>query len=341
METVKQLYGLRALQSAHRMDRSLEKGDIWGIEGDCPVRALTKRSLIVLVDASPHVPSLLLVKGHFSARPAVAIVGSRASDQYGLAMAQQIAEDAVALGCQVISGGAEGCDAAAHHRALELGGVTTVVVASGHDHTYPMAHEGLFERVVESGGAIVSAYWPTTPPKRHQFLQRNRVIAGLADVTVVARAAARSGAMSTAIAAHRMGKPVLAVPGNVAQGAGEGTSELLATFARAMTGSKDLARALRMKGGERWPVRHDGEPDPWGYRTDSQPLSKSMENSEHRMVVEVLKSHGELDLEGIQMTTGIDSGVLFGTLLELELAGKIVILPGERYRLREPERIVD
>ena len=203
METVRQLYGLRALQSAHRVDRAFAKGDGWTTSGDCPLEALRSRSLVVLADASPHVPSMLLVKGHFSARPAVAIVGSRAADDYGLSMARKIAEDAVSLGCQVISGGAEGCDAAAHERTLELGGVTTVVVASGHDHTYPIAHEDLFERVVDSGGAIVSAYWPTTPPRRHQFLQRNRVIAGLSEVVVVARAAARSGAMSTATAAHR------------------------------------------------------------------------------------------------------------------------------------------
>jgi len=278
-------------------------------------------------------PSVLLVRGRAPEAPGVAVVGSRAVDPYGAAVASEVAADAVKLGRWVVSGGAEGCDAAAHRRAIGEGGRTVVVLASGHDHPYPRSHQGLFDDVVEAGGAIVSAYWPTTRPARHRFLARNEVIAQLSDVVVVARAAARSGALSTAAAGRRLGRVVMAVPGDVGEAMSQGAHRLLVDGARPLVSAGCLARAL----GERcvrrgWPVRHLGSPPPWalekGGGLDEEGLA---EGGEAERVLEAVASDSGLDLDALVVRTELPVDAVAAALLDLELMGHIIPLPGDRY----------
>lgn len=149
---------------------------------------------------------------------AVAIVGARRATGYGTGVAAWLAEAVADAGVRVISGGALGIDAAAHEAARDRPGGTTVVLGCGHAVAYPRPHArpgGLFDRILDEGGGLVSEALPHEPPRAHQIRARNRIVAGLARAVVVVEGGARSGALLTAGAAAERGRTVLAVPGDV------------------------------------------------------------------------------------------------------------------------------
>ena len=160
----------------------------------------------------------------------VAIVGARACSKYGEQVTHQIAQELVnpyePNPLTVISGGAYGIDAAAHKGALVFEGGTVAVVAGGLDHLYPSGNEPLFDRITETG-LIVTETAPGILPARRGFLARNRLIAALAQGTVVVEASTRSGSMNTANWATQYGRAVMAVPGNVYAGIYQGTNQLI------------------------------------------------------------------------------------------------------------------
>lgn len=299
--------------------------------------ALTTRGLIPWIPWNPVAAPVLLVAGAPPPGPGVAVVGTRASDPYGLACSARVAEDAVRLGRAVVSGGAEGCDAAAHAAAVRAGGATVVVLPCGHDRPYPAVNRPLFQSVIAAGGAVLSPWWPDTPPARHRFLARNAVIAALSHVTVVTRAGRRSGALSTARAAQRLGLTVLAVPGDVGQGLGEGGNTLLAQGALALTGCTDLGRALGLETRGVWPVGHAGSPDPWSGGALDRPSTLLAPAAgaapDVQLVLDTLRGAGVSDLEGVAVQTGLAPACLAAALLDAEVYGWLERLPAQRFRV--------
>lgn len=180
-----------------------------------------------LDDLAEATPPALWVRGDLPARTCVALVGARASTTYGERVAYDLAQGLVARGAAVVSGGAYGIDAASHRGALGGGGPTVVVLAGGVDRAYPAGNARIFEEAVGSGGAVVSEVPPGSLPTKSRFLQRNRVIAALAEATVVVEAAWRSGALSSAHHAAALLRPVGAVPGPVTSAASSGCHRLL------------------------------------------------------------------------------------------------------------------
>lgn len=158
---------------------------------------------------------------------AVAIVGARLATDYGLENSLELAYALAARQIPVFSGAAMGIDAAAHRGALGAEGVTVAVLGCAVDFVYPAGHVELLKRIVGHGGAVVSEYAPGTPPARHRFLVRNRLIAGLTDGTVVVEAGVRSGARNTATTAGALGKVVMAVPGPVHSASSAGCHALI------------------------------------------------------------------------------------------------------------------
>ena len=148
------------------------------------------------------------------ARPAVAIVGARACSAYGAEVARMLGRELAAAGLVVVSGLARGVDGAAHRGALEAGGTTVAVLGCGIDRDYPAAHAGLAREICGSG-LVVSEYAPGVEPAPWRFPARNRIIAGLAQATVVVEARERSGALITADLALEEGREVLACPGEI------------------------------------------------------------------------------------------------------------------------------
>jgi DNA processing protein len=173
----------------------------------------------------------------------VAIVGTRAATRYGKRMAWELAAKLGRAGCCIVSGLALGIDAAAHEGALEAGAPTAGVLGSGHGHFFPARNRPLAERIVAAGGTVLSPFEPAQPALPYQFLQRNGIVAALADALVVVEAPARSGALNTASwAAGRI--PVLAVPGDVDRRNVAGCHALIRDGATLARDASDVLEAL-------------------------------------------------------------------------------------------------
>lgn len=157
---------------------------------------------------------------------AVAVVGARAASGYGDHLAAEFGHGLGGVGYVVVSGAAYGVDGAAHRGCLAAAGVTVAVLACGIDVGYPAGHARLLDRIAERG-ALISEYPPGTPPARHRFLVRNRLIAALAAGTLVVEAGRRSGARNTATTARELGRPVMAVPGPVTSAVSAGCHEMV------------------------------------------------------------------------------------------------------------------
>ncbi|CAN5205075.1 DNA-processing protein DprA [soil metagenome] len=157
---------------------------------------------------------------------AAAVVGSRSATTYGADVAGQIGACLAGAGTTVVSGAAFGIDVAAHRGALAARGPTVAVLACGVDRAYPAAHKTLLDYISERG-LVVSELPPGCAPTRLRFLSRNRMIAALAQGTVVVEAAVRSGALNTAHWAGRLGRIVMGVPGPVTSAPSTGVHELI------------------------------------------------------------------------------------------------------------------
>ena len=205
--------------------------------------------------------------------PSVAVVGARRASGYGGSIAGWLADAAASAGVRVVSGGAVGIDAAAHEAALERPGGTTVVLGCGHAVGYPRGHArpgGLFERILDEGGAVVSEALPHEPPRPGLVRARNRIVAALADVVVVVEGGERSGALLTANAAAERGRAVLAVPGDVRAPGSVAPHRLLAEGAAPCTGPGALLDVLAV------PDRRPSPPEVSDPHQHQRPPSPSM-----------------------------------------------------------------
>lgn len=190
-------------------------------------------------------PQQLRIRGELgTAACRVALVGARATDEYGELLARDLAAGLARAGVSVISGGAAGVDGAAHRGALEAGGHTVAVLGTGVDVAYPRQHRALFERIVESGGALVSELPDGSPGLPFHFPARNRIIAALADAVVVVRARQGSGSLITASWARAQGVKVFAVPGDVRDTLSAGPLALLREGAALAASAADVLAGL-------------------------------------------------------------------------------------------------
>ena len=155
----------------------------------------------------------------------VGMVGARAASEYGLWVARDWSAELADRGVTVVSGAALGVDGAAHRGALAVGGRTVAVLACGIDRSYPPTHATLIDHIARTG-LVLTEYPPGATPARHRFLVRNRLVAALSAGTLVVEAAARSGAMRTALVAEALGRAVMVVPGPVTSALSLGCHEL-------------------------------------------------------------------------------------------------------------------
>ena len=200
-------------------------------------------------DAVP--PHALWVRGGplgAAVAQSVGVVGTRAATRYGLEATRQIATGLASHQWAVVSGAALGIDTAAHEAALGAGGLTVAVTACGIDRTYPARNGGLLERIAAQG-CVVSEYPPGTPPQRHRFLTRNRLVAALTAGTVIVEAAWRSGALNTLSWAEGLGRVTMAVPGPITGAGSLGCHERIREGrAQLVTGADDVRALLGAMG---------------------------------------------------------------------------------------------
>jgi DNA processing protein len=208
----------------------------------------------VLDDAYPRIlrqipgpPPVLYFRGTLPAQdePTVAVVGTRRATSYGREATTQIVSELATAGVTIVSGLAKGIDGFAHRAALDAGGRTIAVLASGVDIIYPPEHRQLSDRILEMG-ALVSDYPPGTKPDAPNFPARNRIISGLSLATVVIEAPSRSGALITVGFAADQGRDVYAVPGSILSSSCAGSNRLLRDGAIPLTSAAELLDDLKL-----------------------------------------------------------------------------------------------
>lgn len=177
-------------------------------------------------------------------QPSVAIVGSRKPTVYGREIAYKLGFELAQKGVIIVSGLALGIDAIGHRACLEAGGTTIAVLGSGLKHITPTTNYSLGMKIIEQGGAIISEYPPEKTALPHQFLERNRIVSGLADAVIVVEAAERSGTLSTAAHALNQGRDVFAVPGNITSPTSVGCNNLIKQGANLLTSADDVLLTL-------------------------------------------------------------------------------------------------
>lgn len=192
----------------------------------------------------PEPPAFLFVRGtlHQSDDPGVAIVGPRASTAYGREVTRRIVE-VLAPHVTIISGLAMGIDSVAHEVSIQYGGRTLGVAGCGLDVNYPQGNEKLRAKIPQYG-ALISAYAPGTSANRQNFPERNAIIAGLAQLTIVIEASEKSGSLITARLAGEFGRDIAAVPGDITRLNSQGSNQLLADGAQIITRPEDALLLL-------------------------------------------------------------------------------------------------
>ena len=216
-----------------------------------------------LHDLGTQAPAALFGRGHrdllarVEHQLAVSVVGARRASAYGLTTAEALGGSLAGAQVIVISGLAHGVDSAAHRGALSSKGSTIAVLGAGAERSYPRGQWRLYERIA-AGGLVISELPPGTRPYRWTFPARNRIMAALAELTVVVEAALRSGSLITAEMALDLGREVGAIPGPVSSARHEGANALLADGARFIRGAQDVLDIL-CGPGERQLVEHGPE----------------------------------------------------------------------------------
>jgi DNA processing protein len=352
---------LRSRPLRDRIERSAEAIERDGID-----------VVTVVDDAYPAVlrqlydpPGVLFVRGDLSLAggASVAIVGSRRATPYGRDATRLLATGLARAGYAIVSGLARGIDREAHEAALDCGGRTIAVVGCGIDVVYPHGHEALQERIAAEG-LLLSEFLPGEPPRSHHFPKRNRLIAALARGVLVVEAAANSGAMRTVDSALELGRDVFAVPGPIGRETSEGTNQLIQAGATLVTSVPDVLTELRSGGGggdhasevEAAPVgeagarakgRRAGRPHGrrdvaveaglavGGGRSRRRPAlgAGGIASSSSDAVIAAL-GYETLHVDAVAAATGLPSAAALSALLELELDGRVVRLPGMRYACR-------
>jgi DNA processing protein len=277
------------------------------------VRRLRRRDLPELLQQIHDPPRSLFLRGaadaEILARPAVAIVGARACSSYGAQVARMLGRELAAAGLVVVSGLARGIDGEAHRGALDAGGLTVAVLGCGIDRDYPAAHAELARRICERG-LLVSEYEPGVEPAPWRFPARNRIIAGLAAVTVIVEARERSGALITADFALEDGREVFAVPGEITGMLSTGTNRLLRQGATPLTAAGDVLELFELASAQRPEMPEVG--------------------ASAAVVLERL-ADGAASADELARATGLEPGRLAAALAELELGGLASEADG-RYR---------
>jgi len=247
--------------------------------------------------------------------PTIAIVGTRKPTPYGKDITYKLASDLAKKGIIIVSGLALGVDGIAHTAACDAGGITLAVLPSGLPNIYPASHRGLAERILKTGGALISEYEETaTNAYQSNFLERNRIVSGLADAILITEAAARSGTLNTAAHALAQGKEIFVVPGNITSPMSAGCNALIKQGAHVVTDANDVIEHIA----------------PQLLQQQTQ-LNLGSNPTESAIIAEL--QAGVRDGEEIQRNTGLSSTDLTTSLTMLEVQGIIHALGANRWTL--------
>lgn len=313
------------LFSRHTADRATRDID-WALDHNVDIIAITDSGYPQRLRQCPDAPLLLYKKGgcDFSRPRFAAIVGTRASTQYGRRYCERIVEGLSNLKVKpvIVSGMALGIDTHAHTFAMKYGLDTVAVMGTGFDTIYPAANIPLAEQILEGHGALVSEFSPFTPSYPINFVRRNRIIAGLADCTLVAESKVKGGGLITAAMALDYNRSVFAIPGRIDDPTFRGCNALIEDNVAAIaTGAESIIKAMG------WDVTDPGLPLSFADSTaEPDPLK--------REILSFLAEHPESDINDIAFAMASTPRAIALPLLELEMSGAIILMSGNRYRLK-------
>jgi len=270
-------------------------------------------------------PSVLYFKGtpDFASRHVVSIVGTRNATKYGVGFCNDfVAElanrypDAV-----VVSGLAYGIDVAAHKAAVENNLKTWAVLGHSLETIYPSLHRKVAEKILEGGGALISDFPHGTKIDPSNFVKRNRIVAGLCDALLVVESGEKGGSIITANIANNYNKDVFALPGNVTSTYSRGCNRLIKTNRANLCESFDDFEYIM-----NWTSRPSAKMATLDFKFEL--------SADERKVTNVLGKYEFLDIDNLRRQTEMTPNELSLVLLQLEMKGAIVSLPGKIFSLK-------
>jgi len=277
-------------------------------------------------------PIVLYLKGNIGvlSKYGLAVVGTRHPTPYGTGMAERLSCDLAARGLVIISGMARGVDTAAHRGALAGRGATVAVWGTGVDLTYPKENQKLADQILANGGAILSEFPMGTFPAPQNFPIRNRIISGMSIGVLVIEAGEYSGTRVTARCALEQGRDVYAVPGNVTNKLSWGPNTLIKQGAALVATWEDVWEALSAD------VRLALIPPEQS--ASSEPATASLFGGpnlapDEQKIFAVLRADEPTHIDELveRLVAELSSSQIFAALFELELSGRIRVLPGKYY----------
>jgi DNA processing protein len=284
------------------------------------VEALRESAVTLADDAYPPLlariadpPLALFYRGDLALaqKPLLAMVGSRRASPYAISVASHFARELALAGIGVVSGLAEGVDAASHRAALDACGDTIAVLGTGIDIIYPRSNRRLF-RAIEQRGLVLTEFPAGTPPLPYNFPVRNRIISGLTLGTIIVEATGRSGSLITARTASEQNREVFAVPGSIFAPGSEGTNRLIQVGAKLVHDVADIFDEL-----------------PQHLRP--QPAATAELQSPLREVLEAFARDAATHVDTAAESLGRPVSTLSEALLQLELDGWLRSISGGRY----------
>ena len=305
-----------ALKRAEQEILFIEKNKI-------PVYSILDNQYPVRLRECQDAPVVFYYKGNadLHASRILSIVGTRSATEYGRNLTESLIKDLTAIfpDMLIVSGLAYGIDICAHRNALKYGLPTVGVLAHGLDRIYPALHRNTAAAMLQKGG-LLTDFISGTNPDRENFLQRNRLIAGLADATIVVESAEKGGALVTADIAFSYGRDVYTFPGRVSDNYSIGCNRLIQTNkAGLISSAHDLIAALC------W----DAQPN----RKKPEQIKIPFEEKTDHPILSLLAEKGEFQINDLAATMDMPIHRLSSVLFELELAGHIKAFPGGVYKL--------
>ncbi|MBI4457819.1 DNA-protecting protein DprA [Candidatus Uhrbacteria bacterium] len=311
---------------------------------DIAIIARVDRAYPELLARIPDAPERLYVRGAVAAlfgAPAIAIVGTRAMTRYGESVTKMLVHPLAAAGAVIVSGLALGIDAVAHQAALDAGGITVAVLGSGvdKDSVGPRLNANLAERIIKSGGALVSEYPPGTGGQAYHFPQRNRIIAGLSRATIVIEAPEKSGALITAKQALEYNREVLAVPGPITGSSSTGSNRLISRGAAVVTCLEDVLAACGLDLTDTLAGGPKGPPPSSASHSGGRPSGRPMFTNEEAAVLDYIRKE-PLSIDELIEASGLTSSAVFAIVTHLEIRG-LLERSGGRFSLINAGQKVD
>ncbi|RCH56891.1 DNA-protecting protein DprA [Mucilaginibacter hurinus] len=315
-KTVEQLNFTDALQKAEKEVKFIEENNV-------EVILYTDSRYPKRLKNCADSPILLYGKGNFDVNPphVISIVGTRNATEYGRQLCKQLVEELQQYNVLIVSGLAHGIDVAAHKEALKLNMQTIGVVAHGLDRLYPSQNRPTSEKMLQNGG-ILTEYPSGTIPDRENFPARNRIVAGMADATVVIEAGVKGGALITAEIANSYNRDVYAFPGRIGDEYSEGCNFLIRNNKAALlTCAADLPYSLG------WQKPDSVTP----VKQLAFPIDLS---ADEKLIFDTMLQHNfPLAIDDLAIKTSLPMSKLAMSLLNMEMQGYLYSLPGKMYRL--------